>query len=110
MLLSLTLGSGMGIPPIQTLRVVLMAALWVTSATFMLLGTIHADMASGAQRACFSWGIFFAVGAGCASVWAIVSWYARRERLRMEDLARIMAYEVARHQDHRDSGTVVTLR
>jgi hypothetical protein len=44
------------------------------------------------------------------SLWAIVSWYARRERLRMEDLARIMAYEVARHQDHRDSGTVVTLR
>lgn len=100
----------MGIPPIQTLRVVLMAALWVTSAAFMVLGTVHTSMAPGLQRACFSWGIFFAIGAGSTSLWAIVSWYSRRERLRMEDLARIMAYEVARHQDHQDSGTVVTLR
>jgi hypothetical protein len=87
-----------------------MAGLWVTSAAFMVLGTIHTGTTAGLQRTCFSWGIFLAIGAGSVSLWAIVSWYARRERLRMEDLARIMAYEVARHQDHRDSGTVVTLR
>ena len=111
MLPSLTLGSGMAVPRVQTVRVALMASLWVVSAAFMVLGTIHADWSSGpTQRACFSWGIFFAIGAGSVSVWAVVSWYATRERLRMEDLASIMAYEAARHQDHRSRGTVVTLR
>lgn len=87
---------------LQRLRVVALTACWAISLALMALGTAAVDGVDHAlQRTFFSWGIWSVAVAHILSGWHLVSHYARRERVRIEDLAKIMA-EVARVQaeDH----------
>lgn len=67
---------------------------WALTFLFTALGTFPPSDAT--QRALFAWGNLFGYVAVILSGWAIISHYTRRERVRMEDLARIMAAEAVR--------------
>lgn len=94
----------------QTTRVVALTATWAFAFFFMVMGTFEMGGDSDpSQRAWFSWGIFTAMVAQVPTGWCVVARHARRERLRMEYLARIIAGEM-QHRDDEPSGTVVNLR
>lgn len=97
----------------QVGRIAVMTALWAFALTCMAIGsfTFNGDR-DPAQRAWFSWGIFLALVAQVPTGWCLLAWYARRERVRIEHLAQIMAHEAGRHHDDddHDGGSVVTLR
>lgn len=67
------------------------AASWAISCAFMTNGTVTD---ASAQRA---WGIWFAMVAVCLTGWAIADYVSRKQRLRLEELAEIMAAEAARY-------------
>lgn len=95
----------------QHSRVIALTALWAISFGCMVEGTFHFGADDDpTQRAWFSWGLYLAMVAVIISGWTIVSSYARRERLRLEALARIMAIEAGRHRGEPEGGKVVSLR
>lgn len=101
----------MDISRAQIVRIVALAALWALSFTFMVIGTAtFGGDADPAQRAWFSWGLIFCALAHLLTSWQVVAYYTRRERVRFDDVARVMAREHARITAERGEGTVVNLR
>lgn len=68
-----------------------LTAAWSTSLACMIIGTVTQ---TAAWR---GWGIWLALVGCCFTGWGIVDYVSRRQRLRMEELATIMAAEAARH-------------
>lgn len=90
----------------HNLQLLTLAALWTASALFMLFGTYYASPLR------LAWAEWLALGASVLTIRWIVESVCRRERIRVEHLARIMAEETARLDDpdnHR-GGSVLTLR
>lgn len=95
----------------HTLRIAALAVAWTFSLICMGIGSFEMGADSDpTQRAWLSWGIFLALVAEVPTGWCIVSWYAKRERARVEDIATIAATEALNAQDTHGGGTVVTLR
>lgn len=94
----------------QHTRVVALTATWSTSLFCMVMGLCRfADSSAANQRAWFSWGLYLALVSVIVSGWAIVACYTRRERVRLEHLARIMAAE-ARRAERPAEGTLTLMR
>lgn len=85
------------------------AATWAISLVLMVMGSFTmGGNADPSQRSWFSWGIYVGLVAQVWTGWSLVAWYARRERLRLEHLAQIMAHERGRLDDS-EGGSVVSL-
>lgn len=73
----------------SNIRMACQTAAWSSSLACMIIGTLtHAPV----WRA---WGIWFAMVSVCLTGWGIVEYVSRRQRLHLEDLARIMAAEAS---------------